>query len=125
MTPTRPDLDALEQLCAAAQREYDAMVLSQRDHMALANECRTALPALVAEVRRLEADWSERVRFDKDSNVAFDAVCDERDAAVQRAADIEQATVAGIVRHLHSLGAASPATLISIESGAWRGRGAP
>lgn len=42
------DLDNLARLAEAAQREYDAMVLSQRDHMALANECRSAIPALLA-----------------------------------------------------------------------------
>jgi hypothetical protein len=56
MTPPRPDLDALEQLVERARQEYDAQVLSQRCQMVLARECLTALPALVAEVRRLEGE---------------------------------------------------------------------
>jgi hypothetical protein len=149
--PTRPDLDALEQLVREWAGVFDfgtddddvdiltfksrACIEDRCDHLgpcdanvaefAMAHESiatmLNALPALVAEVRRLEG-LLLMTRVD-------------RDAAVQRAADIERVTVAGIVAYLRTM--ASGFRLggdvrrgveyitREIESGAWRGKGAP
>ena len=145
---TRPDLDALEQLANEAPAH---VLLEMMDHYSDAmvvpdavlgfyHAARTGLPALVAEVRRLGA--SERALLE-----SFHRVTVERDAAVQRAADMERATVAGIVAWLDDVegrpigagtlrdfGLQDYANRVdafrelfagALRAGAWRGKGAP
>jgi hypothetical protein len=207
MTPTRPDLDALEQLVRGWAGVFDfgtddddvdiltfksrACVEDRCDHLGpcdanvaefdMAHESiasmLNALPALVADVRRLEGMTDSRLAELKSSDalaaafgrtldrIASTMGCDpdpdddadlveavrllvkERDAAAQRAADIAQATVAGIVAWLDDvegqpIGAgtlrdfglqdcANRAEAFrelfagALRAGAWRGKAAP
>jgi hypothetical protein len=143
---TRPDLDALEQLANAAADyiSYDHGPGYYADRTA-EPECKafyapghTALPALVAEVRRLEglllmvrverdAAVQRAERAESDRLAEVEGLTAERDhyrAAVRAA---EAATAARIAAFIEDGGPewVTDDLLFALRAGAWRGKGAP